>query len=43
MVFQTPPDDRVVSPEQFYRHRIAELRRHLGRTDHVREHDGAEG
>src|SRR5262245_49949720 len=43
MVFQTPPDDRVVSPEQFHRHRIAELRRHLGRTDHVREHDGAEG
>jgi len=33
MVFQTPPDDRVVSPEQFHRHRIAELCRHLGRTD----------
>src|SRR5262249_1287622 len=43
MVFQTPPDDRVVSPDQCHRHRIAELRRHLGRTDHVREHDGAEG
>src|SRR5262249_24024717 len=41
MVFQTPPDDRVVSPEQFHRHRIAELRRHLGRTDHVREHGKA--
>ena len=41
ILLQTPTDYRVMSPQQFHRHRIAELRRHLGRPDHVREHDGA--
>jgi hypothetical protein len=43
MLLQGSPDDGVVSLEQFHRPHIAELRRHLGRTHHVREHDGTEG
>ena len=43
MAFQTPPDYRIVRLDQLNGHGIAEFSRHLGRTDHVGEHDGAEG
>ncbi len=43
MLLQRPPDNRIVRPDQLDRPGVAELRRHLGRPDHVGEHDGAEG
>ena len=36
------PDQRVVRPHEFERRAVAEARRHLGRTDDVGEHDGAQ-
>src|ERR1700722_20869089 len=36
------PDERVMRPHQFKRRAVAKPRRHLGRTDEVGEHDGAQ-
>ena len=36
------PDQRVVRPNQLERRAVAKPRRHLGRTDDVGEHDGAQ-
>ena len=43
MRLKAAPNDRVVRPNQFERRAVAlKPRRHLGRTDDVGEHDGAQ-
>ena len=42
MCVEPAPDQSVVRPHQFERRGVAKARRHLGRTDDVGEHDGAQ-